>query len=269
MLSSAKHPGGIKEILRFAQDDVPFRVQEFAMLVLDLTLNSPAENLALDEALLLDAEDAAQPREVLRLWESPQTFVVLGSSSRYHDEINTPLCSAEGVPVLRRPSGGAAILTGPGCLMYALVLSYERHPHLQAVDLAHRHVLRRLASAIGQRVPAVHEAGTSDLAMGDHKFSGNSLRCKRRCLLYHGTLLYDFPLEQMGRYLRTPRRQPDYRRQRPHAEFVVNLPLNRAALVVAVREAFEAQEPLIDWPRERTQHLVAERYTCQKWNERL
>jgi lipoate-protein ligase A len=238
------------------------------MLLLDLTLNSPAENLALDEALLLDAEDAT-PHEVLRLWEPRQTFVVLGSSSRYHDEADSSLCRVEGVPILRRPSGGAAIVTGPGCLMYALVLSYERHPQLQAVDLAHRYVLRRLASSIGRRVAGVHEAGASDLALGDHKFSGNSMRCKRRCLLYHGTLLYDFPLGQIGRYLGPPARQPDYRRQRPHGEFVVNLPLDRTTLVSAVREAFDATEPLLDWPRERTAHLVAERYARQEWNERL
>ena len=240
-----------------------------AMLLLDLTLNSPAENLALDEALLLEAEDAAGPHEVLRIWEPAQTFVVLGSSSRRHDEVNMPLCSADSVPVLRRPSGGAAIVSGPGCLMYALVLSYERHPELQAVDLAHRYVLGRLASAIGGRVPGVHEAGTSDLALVDRKFSGNSMRCKRRCLLYHGTLLYAFPLEQIGRYLRSPSRQPDYRRQRPHAEFVVNLPLDRATLVAAVCEAFEAREPLIEWPLERTAPLVAERYLREEWNGRL
>ena len=239
------------------------------MLILDLTLNSPAENLALDEAMLLDAEDAAQPREVLRIWEPQQTFAVLGSSSHYQDEVDALLCRAEGVPVLRRPSGGAAILTGPGCLMYALVLSYERHPPLQAVDLTHRYVLGRLASSIGRRVIGVREAGTSDLALGDWKFSGNSMRCKRRFLLYHGTLLYDFSLEQIGRYLRTPARQPDYRRQRPHGEFVANLPLDRAALVSAVREAFHAEEPLVEWPRKRTAQLVAEKYASDAWNERL
>src|SRR5687768_2813634 len=116
MLSAAKHLDGAQQILRFAQDDgrtlgSGFRVQRvtirrFTMLFLDLTLDSPAENLALDEALLLEAEDAAESREVLRLWEPRQTFAVLGSSSRYHDEVDIALCRAEGVHVLRRPSGG-------------------------------------------------------------------------------------------------------------------------------------------------------------------
>lgn len=239
------------------------------MLFLDLTLNSSAENLALDEALLLEAEDAAQPFELLRLWEPRQTFVVLGSSSRRQDEVHIARCRADSVPVLRRPSGGAAILAGRGCLMYALVLSHERQPQLQAVDIAHRYVLGRLAAGIAARAPGVHQAGVSDLALGDRKFSGNSMRCKRRSLLYHGTLLYDFPLAQIGHYLRAPPRQPDYRRERHHGEFVVNLPLDRAALASAVREAFAAEEALVDWPRERTARLVNERYARDEWNERL
>jgi lipoate-protein ligase A len=153
--------------------------------------------------------------------------------------------------------------------MYALVLSYDRYPQLQAIDLAHRHVLGRLATAISRRVPGVHEAGTSDLSLGDRKFAGNSMRCKRRSLLYHGTLLYDFPLEQIGRYLRAPSRQPEYRRKRSHGDFVVNLPLDRASLVAAVREAFDANEPFADWPRGRTERLVAERYGRDEWSERL
>ncbi len=69
-------------------------------------------------------------------------------------------------------------------------------------------------------------AGISDLVLGDRKFSGNSLRCKRDHFLYHGTLLYQFPLEQIGELLKMPARQPNYRQGRPHGEFVMNLPLD-------------------------------------------
>jgi lipoate-protein ligase A len=239
------------------------------MLILDLTLDSPAENLALDEALLLEAEEADRPHEVLRIWEPREPFVVVGSSSKVASEVDLPNCRADGVPVLRRASGGAAILTGPGCLMYAVVLSYDLHPHLRAVDLAHRHVLSRLVAALGRHIGGVHEAGTSDLALFDRKFSGNSLRCKRSHLVYHGTLLYGFSLEQIGRYLRAPERQPEYRQGRWHREFVVNLPLDRATLVAALREAFDAREPLVDWPRARTARLVAEKYSREEWNQRM
>jgi lipoate-protein ligase A len=239
------------------------------MLILNLTLDTPAENLALDEALLLVAEESSGPQEVVRIFEPRQTFVVLGSSSRHGIEANGQACAADGVPILRRPSGGAAIVTGPGCLMYAVVLSYEHHPHLAAIDEAHRYVLSRLATAIGRRIPGVAPAGVSDLAIRNRKFSGNSMRAKRRHLLYHGTLLYDFPLALVGRFLGAPPRQPEYRANRSHSEFVTNLPIGREALCEAVQEAFDAKETLAEWPRDKTARLVEEKYARDEWNRRL
>ena len=233
---------------------------------LDLTLPQPAENLALDEALLDAAESGDGPDEVVRLWESPQTTVVVGRSSRLSLEVHLDKCRRQGVPVLRRSSGGATIVAGPGCLMYAIVLSYERRPHLRPLDQAHGFVLGQLADALGKLLPGVRRAGTSDLVLVDdaavapkqpgdcigdtmaRKFSGNSLRCKRTHMLYHGTLLYDFPLCSISAYLRSPPRQPDYRDQRTHGDFVSNVPLDRAALVSTVLDAFDAHEATDAWP---------------------
>jgi lipoate-protein ligase A len=239
------------------------------MQFLELTLETPAENLALDEALLVAAEEDEAPAEVLRLWESPTTVVVLGSSSRYESETIVASCLRDGVPILRRASGGAAIVTGLGCLMYGVVLSYERQPHLRMIEEAHRHVLGALARSFSKRVRGVEHLGTSDLALGGRKFSGNSMRCKRGHLLYHGTLLYDFPLPCIAEYLGTPARQPTYRKNRPHEEFVTNLPLSRDDLIAAVREGFSAHEPIAAWPRELTRQLVEEKYSSDEWSRRL
>ncbi len=144
------------------------------MRYLDLTLPTAAENLALDEALLEEAEAGGGPNETLRLWEPRQTMVVVGRSSRIAAEVRTDACRELGIPVLRRPSGGAAIVTGPGCLMYALVLSYRLRPELRALSRTHQWVLGTLAAALETHVPGVRCCGTSDLAIDGRKFSGNS-----------------------------------------------------------------------------------------------
>ena len=236
------------------------------MKQLDLTLPTPAENLALDEALLDAAEAGARDSEVLRLWESPQTIVIVGRSSRVADEVDVAACRAAGIPILRRASGGAAIVGGPGCLMYGVVLPYEGRQHLRLIDEAHRHVLGIVRSAIDRLLPGASHVGTSDLAIAGRKFSGNSLRCKRNHLLYHGTLLYNFDLALIGRLLKMPPRQPSYRAGRLHAEFVINLPASRDALVQALTSAFGAVEPLGDSPREATQRLALKRYSQDLWN---
>src|ERR671937_1831087 len=102
------------------------------MRLLDLTLPALADNLALDEALLLEAE-AGRGGEVLRLWEWPTPGVVLGSGCRLAEDVHEAACRADGVPVLRRASGGGTVLLAAGCLLYSLVLSYERYAELQDI----------------------------------------------------------------------------------------------------------------------------------------
>lgn len=236
------------------------------MKLLDLTLASPAENIALDEALLDAAEADEQNDEVLRLWEPARSMVVIGRSSRVAEEVDLPACDAAGVPVLRRASGGAAIVTGPGCLMYGLILRYAGRENLRMLDQAHQDVLGAIATAIADVVPGVKHVGICDLIIGNRKFSGNSVRCKRDHLLYHGTLLYAFDLPLVQRLLRMPPRQPEYRAGRAHEQFVTNLSVSVVDLRRALIAGFAATEPLIEWPRERTERLVAERYSQAAWN---
>ncbi len=238
------------------------------MDLFDLTLPTPAENLALDEALLDAAEQSRHPRECLRLWEGDDPFVVLGRNSQVDREVDRQACHRQGIPILRRTSGGCAVVAGRGCLMYALVLSYDRRPELRMLDEAHRFVMGTIARALEPLAGEVAHRGTCDLTLGDLKFSGNSVRCRRRALLYHGTLLYDFPLPLVSHCLKTPPREPDYRRQREHAAFVTNLPLGVEPLRQALIAAWSAQPGTESWPKQRVAQLVAEQYCRADWNFR-
>jgi lipoate-protein ligase A len=236
------------------------------MQLLDLTLATAAENLALDEALLDEAEHSDRPRECLRLWEAESPLVVVGRNSRVELEVQEDYCRAHDVPIMRRTSGGCAIVAGPGCLMYAVVLSYELRPELRMLDEAHRFVLETTLDALRPLVPNVSRQGTSDLTMGPQKFSGNSLRCRRNALLYHGTLLYDFPLELVSRCLKFPPRQPDYRQDREHESFIANLPVDAQAIKAGLIEAWKADETRSDWPRAEVAVAVSEKFGRAEWN---
>src|SRR4051794_15913181 len=113
------------------------------MKALALTLATPADNLALDEALLLSGE-AGEGGEVLRLWEWPGPAVVLGAGCRLAQDVDEAACAADGVPVLRRASGGGTVLLGPGCLCYSLVLRYDRAPELAHIPTSYVYILDRL-----------------------------------------------------------------------------------------------------------------------------
>ncbi len=182
------------------------------------------ENLALDAALFRAVEAGAED-ETLRLWEIPTPAVVVGRSGVISNEVEQEACAADGVPVLRRGSGGGAVLLGPGCMSFSLLLSLGRHPELRSVRLSYRLILGCLVRALA--VPGLEIRGVSDLAIGERKVSGNAQRRGRQALLHHGTLLYDFEPQWVERYLKHPSRQPDYRSDRRHGDFLANLPLSR------------------------------------------
>jgi lipoate-protein ligase A len=159
--------------------------------------------------------------------------------------------------------------------MYALVLSYKLRPELKDIRLAHAFVLGNIAESLAAVLAgvgtAVH-AGTSDLVLVDRpaaaprKFSGNSMRARRSHLLYHGTLLYDFDLRLIESCLQMPPRQPDYREQRSHVEFVSNLPATRKQLVEVVDSAWPCTQEPSNWPASRVAELVATRFGNDRWN---
>jgi lipoate-protein ligase A len=237
---------------------------------LERTLATPAENLALDHALLETPTTDSSSPEVLRVWEAERPLVVLGRSSRVEQEVDTAACRMAGVPIVRRVSGGATILAGPGCLMHAVVFDLQRRPGLRAIDAAHAFVLGRLVEAFRPAVPTARCAGASDLVFESAgqlvKCSGNSIRLVRDRLLYHGTLLYDFDLALIPRLLREPPRQPDYRERRPHERFVANLPMNRAELIAALRKTFGAEEAFGAIPSALVESLIENQYGQEVWN---
>src|SRR5262249_46723042 len=140
------------------------------MQLLDLTLPELADNLALDEALLLRAE-AGGP-EGLRCWEWQRLAVIIGAGGKWGEEADAPACQRGGVPVMRRSSGGGAVLLGPGCLCYSLVLAYNRRPALADLHASYRYILETIAAALAPLAPGIAPAGISDLAIADKKYSG-------------------------------------------------------------------------------------------------
>ncbi|WP_153556000.1 lipoate--protein ligase family protein [Roseimaritima sediminicola] len=236
------------------------------------TLEKPAENLALDEALLMTAEADEGP-PVLRLWQFRTPTVILGRGSRIADEVDLTFCQQHGIPVLRRCSGGASVVGGPTCLMYSLVIDLRAQPQLRKLDNVHPYVMQRVLLAVQRSLPEIAAErlrfqGTCDLTLDDCKFSGNSLRMARNHSLYHGTLLLDADLDLVAGCLATAPRQPDYRQGRSHRQFITNLPACPERLAEELARVFAAEAPLETIPERLTGDLARQRYATAAWTHR-
>lgn len=176
------------------------------------------ENLAVDESLAQSMRMHGQ--RVLRFWWGGPPAVVMGYSERQEQVIDTIACQRLGVEITRRVTGGGTVLQTSGVLNYSLVM-----PAPGVLDLARgfRYGTDLLVTLLRACGITGHAAGTSDVVVGDRKISGNAQARRWHALLVHGTLLVNFDLDLVDAVLRHPVREPAYRAQRPHRDFVVTL----------------------------------------------
>jgi lipoate-protein ligase A len=174
--------------------------------------------------------------EGLSIWEASEPTVIVGALAHVNRQVHQDHCEADGVPIVRRSSGGGAVVIGRGCLNYSLSLSLDERPELRNVQGSYRLILTRLVEALD--MPGLELRGLGDLAIGDRKVGGSSQRRGRRALLHHGTLLYDFDLSLMDRYLKHPDREPAYRDGRRHLDFVANVTIHSDLIKDAMTRAW-------------------------------
>lgn len=243
------------------------------MTLLDITLPSPAENLALEEALL-DAAESGLGGEVLRFWESPTPFVVVGYANKIAAEVNVAACEAKGIPILRRCSGGGTVVQGPGCLNYAVILRITADGPTRSISAANQFIMERNRRALASQTSDFRlqtsdfrVRGHTDLAIDDLKFSGNSQRRRKNFLLFHGSLLLNFHLPLISELLNMPSLQPDYRDGRTHEQFITNLNLPAEAVKHAIIAEWQATEPVTPLPCIPQDML--QKYSSTEWSKKF
>lgn len=238
------------------------------MKYLDLTLPTPQHNLACDEALIHWCEDRYED-EILRFWESWEHFAVLGYSSKVESDVDLSSCRAYRIPVLRRLSGGGTVLQGPGCLNYSLILNIQNRAPLKGITETNAFIMKCLKKALKPVIgPEIEIQGFSDLVLGIQKFSGNAQYRKRHFLLFHGTFLLQFDISLVEKLLPMPLppRQPLYRQNRSHGNFLTNLNLPSRMIKETLKQSWNATEGLKKIPLDRIDALVRERYSTHEWN---
>ena len=235
---------------------------------LDLTsFRPPAENLALDEALLDEAEASATPAETLRLWEPRRPMVVVGRSSQFHVEVRLDACRELGIPVLRRQRRGgrrrrAGLLdVRPGAQLSAAPAVADLSAKPIAGCLARWPAHWRLRA--GRRMPRHERFGDRRAeVLGQQR----PLPPQSSPLSRHVALRLS---AGVGRALPGDAAADAGLSGRPSArELLTNLPLPAETIRNALVDAFAADEPCDSWPEHRTAQLVAEKYSLPEWQMR-
>ncbi|MDF2506953.1 MAG: lipoate--protein ligase [Microbacterium sp.] len=166
---------------------------------------SPRMNLALDEVLTARVGEGRR-RPTLRIWEWNESAVVIGSFQSYRNEVDPDGAARHGFDVVRRISGGGAMLMAAGQIItYSLYVPASLVAGMTFADsyaFLDDWVLQALRS-LG--IDAVYQP-LNDIASPTGKIGGAAQkRLANGGVLHHATLSYDIDGQVMTEVLRIGR----------------------------------------------------------------
>lgn len=166
---------------------------------------SPVLNAALDEVLTTAVGEGLRG-PTLRIWESNEPAVFIGSFQSVRNEVDEVAAAARGAQIVRRISGGGAMYMEPdACITYALYVPGELVRGMTFADsyaYLDEWVLEAL-KALG--IDAVYKP-LNDITSPHGKIGGAAQkRLGSGAVLHHVTMAYDMDAEAMTQVLRIGR----------------------------------------------------------------
>lgn len=255
---------------------------------------SGARNMAIDEALL-ECVRGGERRHTLRLYWFAPPCLSLGANQPL-DEVDRAACERLGVEVVRRPTGGRAVLHD-GDLTYALcgpedgpVFGGGIRPSYRRISEALLEAVRRLGlvrASAAPPAPAASPAPTSpscfdsaspyEILVAGLKLAGSAQVRRGGAVLQHGSLRLAAPCVSAAHLLRA-RRSHEPLPEAPEPPVLgdlVGTPVDRVAAMQAVAAGFAAafdvcldQAPLEDAEQSSALHLEREKYRTPAWTQR-
>jgi len=182
------------------------------MFCINLESTDPFFNLAIEEILLKERKD-----EYLILGVNTPS-VIIGKHQSAHMEINTKFVTENGIPVIRRISGGGTVFHDMGNLNFTFIRKSETGKQLAFREYT-KPVIEFLLS---MGIEAKFE-GKNDIKVGGLKISGNAEHVHRNRVLHHGTLLFSSSLEMLGNSIRNDKSCYSSRSVGSNPSSVINL----------------------------------------------
>lgn len=145
--------------------------------------------------------------------------VIMGLSSKPEEWVDLARLHADNIPLLQRFSGGGTVFVDHNTLFGTFILNQ----HDVGIDPFPQPILEWTADVYRSALQLENfSLCENDYVLGDRKIGGNAQYLQKNRWLHHTTFLFDYEEKNMG-YLLHPKRQPTYRRQRPHHEFLTKL----------------------------------------------
>lgn len=155
------------------------------------------------------------------VWQPDRSYLVLGRSNEAVKSLIADAVDYDHIKVLKRPSGGEAVLLSPKMLIIAVKIPLIKivKPH-RAFVVINNMIKEVLAE---QGISNIQSRGISDISIGEQKVLGSAIFKQTDAVFYHAVLNISEDVKLIERYLQHPKREPDYRKGRNHLAFVSSL----------------------------------------------
>jgi lipoate-protein ligase A len=263
---------------------------------LDTGSGTAGMNMAVDEAML-QTHDAGATPPTLRVYGWQVPTLSLGYAQKTAQEVRLEVCRQCGVAVVRRPTGGRAVLHDDE-VTYSVVMpidlpdgSRTLTEHYRLIGLALLAALWRLGLPVILARPqrsVMSRQGTSpacfaalsryELSVAGKKLVGSAQKRSQNALLQHGSMPFTLDRDRLFQCLNVPPEQRAHLVQDAYVTMtaiheVAATPIGKADLHEALRHGFSTTfgvalvtDTLSSAEQALAQQLYASKYATSAWN---
>jgi lipoate-protein ligase A len=123
--------------------------------------------------------------------------VIIGKHQNAFAEVNTDFCEANGIPVIRRKSGGGTVYHDEGNINFCFIRNMEEGEKERFKTLT-----RPVMECLRKQGLSPEYSRRSDLLINGKKFSGNAEHIRKNRVLHHGTVLFSADMEKLASVLK-------------------------------------------------------------------
>ncbi len=178
-------------------------------------------NMARDLAILKSLSRGTGP-STLRLYRWEKPAVTIGYFQVPEDELDTAECKRDGVDIIRRVTGGGAVLHQYE-ITYSLCIPLQNRLAFGTVLESYKRICEPLVRTLRDYGLDASYHAVNDILIGDKKVSGSAQTRRDGVLLQHGTILLSLDTEKMFRYLKMAGEKMSGRKDDAPASRVVSL----------------------------------------------
>ncbi|MBI3778786.1 MAG: lipoate--protein ligase family protein [Gammaproteobacteria bacterium] len=169
--------------------------------LIDTGLRPAAENIAINRAMLEARQEGLIPNTLRFLRFLPSALV--GYHQCVEQELRTDYCTAHGIAIQRRVTGGGAIYFDETQIGWELYLDRRTLGTADMQEISRR-ICEMAAAGIRRLGVDARFRPRNDIEVDGKKISGTGGAFEGGSILYQGTLLIEFDVEKMLRVLRIP-----------------------------------------------------------------